>query len=100
MVYLLCLQLHSEHLADAFTHSHTAGGVNQATANLSGAVRVRCLAQGHLDTQLGGAGDPTSKFLVQPPISTLYCILEQDVYNVPTACEWLCVNASAKCSAA
>ena len=29
----------------------------KATASSSGAVRVRCLAQGHLNTQLGGAGD-------------------------------------------
>ena len=29
----------------------------------SGAVRVNCLAQGHLYAQLGGAGDQTSNFL-------------------------------------
>ena len=36
----------------------------------SGAVRVRCLAQGHLDTQLGGAGYQTNNLVVasQPAI--------------------------------
>ena len=29
----------------------------KVTASSPGAVRVRCLAQGHLDTKLGGAGD-------------------------------------------
>ena len=43
------------------TRSHTDGGVNQA-------VRVRCLAQGHLNTQLGGAGDWTTRY--QPTHST------------------------------
>ena len=37
---------------------------NQATASSSGAVRVRSLAQGPIDTQLGGAGDRTSNLLV------------------------------------
>ena len=36
----------------------------KATASSSGAVRVRCLAQGHLDNQLGGAGDRTSNLPV------------------------------------
>ena len=36
------------------------GGVNC----LPGAVRVMWLAQGHLDTQLGGVGDQTSKLPV------------------------------------
>ena len=31
----------------------------KATARSSGAIKVRCLAQGHLDTRQGGAGDPT-----------------------------------------
>ena len=34
------------------------------TASWSGAVRVRRLAQGHLDTPLGGAGDRTSELQV------------------------------------
>ena len=44
------------------THSHTDGGVShaKATASSSGEVRARCIAQGHLDTQLGGAGDLTN----------------------------------------
>ena len=42
----------------SYTTSHTDGGVNRAgpTASLSGAVRVKFLAQRHLDTQFGGAG--------------------------------------------
>ena len=36
----------------------------KATASSPGAVRVRRLAQGHLNTQLGGAGDRTSDLLV------------------------------------
>jgi hypothetical protein len=47
------------------THSHRRRCQPcEATASLSRAVRVRCLAQGHLDTQLGGAGDQTSNLLV------------------------------------
>ena len=56
-----------------FTHSYTIidGFINPFThrrqsrpLSWSGAVRVRRLAQGHLDTQLGGAGDQTSNLLV------------------------------------
>ena len=36
----------------------------KATASSSGAVRGRCLTQGHLDTKLGGAGDQTSNLPV------------------------------------
>ena len=36
----------------------------KATARSPGAVRVRCLAQGHLDTQLGGAGIELATFQV------------------------------------
>ena len=36
----------------------------RAAASSSGAVTVMCLAQGHLDTQLGGAGDRTNNLLV------------------------------------
>ena len=48
------------HIHHSRTHSHTDGGVNHARrqpARRELTVRVRCLAQGHLDTQLGGAGD-------------------------------------------
>ena len=38
----------------------------KATASSSGAVKLRCLAQGHLDT-LGGAGDRTSNLPVTNP---------------------------------
>ena len=37
---------------------------DRATASSSGAVRSRCLAQRHLDTLLGGAGDQTSNLPV------------------------------------
>ena len=48
------------------THSLTDGGGSprKTTASSSGAVRVRGLAQGHLDTQLAGAGDRTSNLAV------------------------------------
>ena len=42
------------------THSHRRRSQTfKVTACWSGAVRVMCLAQGHLDTQLGGAGEWT-----------------------------------------
>ena len=49
-----------------FTHRRRG----KATASLSGEVRVRRLAQGHLDTQLGGSGDRTSNLpvTVQPAL--------------------------------
>ena len=47
---------------------HTDGGVSKAPASCSRAVMVRCLSQGHLDTQPGGAGDQTSNLPV--PIQT------------------------------
>ena len=58
----LQLQLQLGHLADAFIQSdlHRLTHRRQsqpckATASSSGAVRVKCLAQGHINTQLGGA---------------------------------------------
>ena len=42
-----------------FTHRRRSQP-RRATASSSGAVRGRCLPQGHLDTQIGGAGDRTS----------------------------------------
>ena len=47
-----------------YTRPHTDGRDNHANCP-SGA--VRCLAQGHLDTELGGAGDRTSNLLVARP---------------------------------
>jgi hypothetical protein len=75
MVCALQLQLQLGHLADAFIQSdlhrliHTLTHRRQsrprkATASSSGAVRVKCLAQGHVNTQLGGAGDRTSNLSV------------------------------------
>ena len=43
----------------------------KATASSPGAVRVRCLAEGHLDTRLGGAGDRNSNL---PVTSQLYLL--------------------------
>ena len=68
-------QLQLGHLADAFIQSdlhrliHTLTHWRQsqpckATASSSGAVMVKCLAQGHINTQLGGAGDRTSNLSV------------------------------------
>ena len=64
------------HSADAFiqsnlqpfTHTFTHRRQSQprrVTDSVSGAVRMWCLAQGHLDTQLGGARDQTSNLLVR-----------------------------------
>ena len=47
----------------AHIHTPTAEAAMQGDSSWSGAVRVRCLAQGHLDTQqqeLTGVGDQTS----------------------------------------
>ena len=44
----------------------------RATASSSGAVRVRRLARGHLDTHLGGAGDRTSTLRL--PADPLYLL--------------------------
>ena len=55
------------HIHHSRTHSRTDGGVNHARrqpARRELTVRVRCLAQGHLDTQLGGAGDRTNNLQV------------------------------------
>ena len=46
-----------------FTHRRLSQP-RAATASSSGAVRVRCLAQGHLDSQLGAAGDRTNNLPV------------------------------------
>ena len=65
---LMRINLHLRRLADVFIQSalqwimHTFTHrrrcqPRRATASSSGAVRVRCLAQGHLNTQLGGAGE-------------------------------------------
>ena len=51
----------------SYTHSHTDDGVCQpckATASSSGTVRVKCLAQGHLDIQVGGSRNWTSNLSV------------------------------------
>ena len=44
-----------------FTHSYTAVSATHGCREES---RVGCLAQGHLETQLGGAGDRTNNLLV------------------------------------
>jgi hypothetical protein len=67
-----------------FTHTFThrrRSLPRRATASSSGAVRVRRLAQGHLDTQLGGAGDRTSNLPVtgQPAVPP-----EPHVANIST----------------
>ena len=42
----------------------------KATASSSGAVKVRCLAQGHLDNRLGGAGNELAT--LRSPANPLY----------------------------
>ena len=51
-------------------HIHTPVAMQGDSS--SGAVRARCLAKGHLATQLGGAGDRSPTFLV--PANPLYLL--------------------------
>ena len=44
--------------------SHTGGGANHARRQPARQEQRRCLAQGHLSTQLGGDGDRTSDLAV------------------------------------
>ena len=55
-----------------FTHRWRCQA-RRVTASSSGAVRGSCLAQGHVNTQLGGAGDQTRNPLVtsQPALTQL-----------------------------
>ena len=54
---------HIHPFTHVFTHRRRCQP-RRETASWSGAVRVRRLAQGHLDTRLGGAGDRTSNLPV------------------------------------
>ena len=67
-------------ITHSFTHSQQCQPC-KAPASSSGAVRVRYLAHGHLDTQLGGAGDQTSNLAVtsQPAVPPE---LLPNVYNI------------------
>ena len=66
----------------SFTHSHTGGGVNHTGREPARQEQLglRRLAQGHLDTQLGVAGDRTSQGLPQGlvtlrlPVNLLYLL--------------------------
>ena len=60
---LLTLLSKATSFIHTFAHRRTSLP-RRATASSFGAVRVRGLAQGHLDTQLEGAGDRTSDFPV------------------------------------
>ena len=77
-IYIDALNVNLGHLADAFiqkrlsvhTHNHTlmveSPRKATPTTSSSGAVRVKCLAQGHLVAPLGGDGDRTSKSTPPP----------------------------------
>ena len=58
-----CSCLYPKRFIHTFKHRRQSQP-HRATASLSGAVMVRRLSQGHLDTQLVGAGDRTSNLLV------------------------------------
>ena len=75
MIFGELLHLQLGNLADTFIQSHlqrliqtfTHGWQSQpcrTTGSWSGAVRVRCPAQGHRHTQIGGAGDRTINLTV------------------------------------
>ena len=49
--------LSKETYIQTFTHTDGVNMVDMVVRRQSGAVRVRCLSQRHLDTQLGGARD-------------------------------------------
>ena len=56
-----------------FMHIFTAESTTQGTSQLVERVRVRsCLAQEHVETQLGGAGDRTSYLSItsQPALAS------------------------------
>ena len=70
-------RFYQKRLTTVHTHIHkpTAESTTQADSRWSGAVRMRRLAQGHLHTQLGGAGDQTGKLQVttQPALPPELC---------------------------
>ena len=57
--------IHSDFIDGSYTHSHTdsSSQPGKAIASSSGAVRVRCLAQRHLNTQLGVSVAPVQCLL-------------------------------------
>ena len=59
----LTILLHIHTFIHTFTHRRRCQPC-RATASSSGAVRVRCHAQGYIDTQLGRAGEQTSNLPV------------------------------------
>ena len=69
-------------ICHSFTHRRR-GRPCKATASSSGAVRVRCLAEGQLDTQLGGCGDLTSNL---PVISHPTCTSSTSWATVAPIC--------------
>ena len=87
-MHQLQLQLQLGHLADALIQSDLHRLIHtlthrpcKATASSSGAVRVECLAQGLINTQLGGAGDPWAS--LRPFIMTsLRHVVTTSSYNV------------------
>ena len=56
LIYSILQTLLSKATSQRITFTHRLES-RKATASSPGAARMRCLAQGHLDTQLEGAGD-------------------------------------------
>ena len=65
-------------------HTPTAESAMQGDSQLAGSSQgeVGCLAQGHLDTQLGGASDQTSNLLVtSQPVLSLYLLSQMPPHS-------------------
>ena len=105
-IITLTLPLHSERLADVFIQSNLKPSIHTFThrrrsqprkraASSLGAVRIMCLAQGHLNTQLGGAGDRTSSpLIIMATMATKWVTQKTLSRQFYVSGSHLCCNAS------
>ena len=91
--------IHAHIHAHIHSHNHTPTATVESTPQCDSPVRVRRLAQGHLDTQLGGAGNWTSNLQVTSrpavppePDATQYPRLGASGCCVTVCCEAVVVN--------
>ena len=91
-MHLYRASMHSASLTFSYSYRHTSCTNRRrcqpckATISSLGAVGVRCLAQGHVDTWLGGAGDRTSNLLVAngSTLNASFVQLLRSIFAVPT----------------